>query len=645
MKISVLGGRGQFADFLRCIPESEVNVFQKFDELLHHAEEDTQGAIFILPDYEAGKLSREEFPECEIERLAKIITQAKTKIYIENYPSFDYRDLFIFGLQARGLLNNIGRFSLCLSEKVGAALGFDIIQKRGGFYFRASKHSRAKAEIICEVKNCIGVHKKISESEDSEGIALMKNGENIFCAMADFTNIRDREIFSYRNYSIFYSYIFSEILETDSAAVRVAFESTYKRIETVGNSLSENRKEALESAVLRALRWHGESGIMLDSGRGGVYEMVRSFDLGIAKNKRGDSSMFTAALFYAAGEYFKNDGYKTVARDITRHILGEKKLQIEEGENRGLFTWFSGIEGLGPKSVYASDTSRVGNSVFALYTLTKSPELKAAVTELADALLRWFDGNAFLPVCCFECDTDDLLSIQREERSAAPEFYDAPMIFLKNAYSITRDERYREQILKTADALASLYPDYKTVTSHSDNFTYGRLLGTFAAAQSLGDGGWTPVIDKILDYFENLQHPAGGFIDGRAYYDGESVTRDMEFAVGFGREDAAIADIVYCQNSLLYSLNILKDAKSPGFNREKAIRMQERLIDFLLLTQIDSPDKRISGAWMRAFDMDNMEYYGCDKDFAWGPYCILTGWVTGAIPLVFLDLLGLKTMY
>ena len=43
--------------------------------------------------------------------------------------------------------------------------------------------------------------------------------------------------------------------------------------------------------------------------------------------------------------------------------------------------------------------------------------------------------------------------------------------------------------------------------------------------------------------------------------------------------------------------------------------------------------------------MDNMEYYGCDKDFAWGPYCILTGWVTGAIPLVFLDLLGLKTMY
>lgn len=48
---------------------------------------------------------------------------------------------------------------------------------------------------------------------------------------------------------------------------------------------------------------------------------------------------------------------------------------------------------------------------------------------------------------------------------------------------------------------------------------------------------------------------------------------------------------------------------------------------------------------MRAYDMDNAEYYGCDKDFAWGPYCILTGWVTGTVPLVFLDLLGLDTVY
>ena len=117
----------------------------------------------------------------------------------------------------------------------------------------------------------------------------------------------------------------------------------------------------------------------------------------------------------------------------------------------------------------------------------------------------------------------------------------------------------------------------------------------------------------------------------------------MEFAVGFGENDA-IADMVYCQNTLAYSLNILL-SQNGNYNRALAKELFDTLIDFLLDTQICSPDKRFNGVWMRAFDMDNMEYYGCDKDFAWGPYCILTGWVTGAIPLVFLDILGLKTMY
>lgn len=645
MKISVLGGKNQFSEFLEKIPGHTVSRYQSLRLLLSDAEKLGADAIFILPDYESGALCLPEFFEEEMERLCKMISDTRVRIYIENYPSYDYRDLFVFGLQARGGLNSVGRFSLTLTEKYGKELGFDILQKKGGFYFRASKHSRAVADVICEIKNCIGVHKKIRESEECESMALMKNGERIWCAMADFTNIRDREIFSYKNWCAFYARVFSEILDTDAGLIKAAFEKTYAKIEITAEKIQKDRLRSLEDAVRRALSWHENSGIMLDSGRGGVYEMVRSFDLGIAKNKRGDSAMFTAALFAAAGEYFGEERYKAIARGITHHILEEKKLQIKDGENRGLFLWFSGIAELGSRTVYVSDTSRVGNSVIALYKLTGNSDLRESALSLADALLRWFDGNALLPICNFDCDLDDLTTIQKEERCAAPEFYDAPMIFLKNAYSITGNTRYRDQILKTADALASLYPDYRTVTSHSDNFTYSRLLGVFAVAESFESGSWTPVIDKILSYFEKLQHKTGGFIDGRAYYDEESLSRDIEFAVGFGQKDAAVADIVYCQNTLLYSLNILNSCASKNFDRARCKAMLDGLTDFLLRTQIDSPDKRLDGAWMRAFDMDNMEYYGCDKDFAWGPYCILTGWVTGAIPLVFLDVLGLKTIY
>ena len=174
------------------------------------------------------------------------------------------------------------------------------------------------------------------------------------------------------------------------------------------------------------------------------------------------------------------------------------------------------------------------------------------------------------------------------------------------------------------------------------------LLGALSAAQRFGDGVWTPVIDELLHYFEARQHPTGGFSDGRAYFDKGSLGKgslgkDMEFAVGFGMDDE-IADLVYCQNTLAYSLTVLLSAEGR-YDKALASRMRDSLIEFLLDVQISSSDPRFDGAWMRAFDMNGMEYYGCDKDFAWGPYCILTGWVTGAIPLVFLERLGLKTMY
>ena len=373
--------------------------------------------------------------------------------------------------------------------------------------------------------------------------------------------------------------------------------------------------------------------------------MIRSFDLNPAKNIRGDSSLLTSALFLAAGKYFKNDSFVRISENISNHLLNEREIQLEEGKNKGLFKWFSGIGGLGCFDVYSSDTSRVGNSIFALYKLSGDERLRDRILALGEAILRWFGNDALLPVANFCYDRDDLDSIQRETRCLAPEFYDAPLIFLKNIYSITADERYKEQILKTAERLATAYPDYPALASHSENFTFGRLLGALSAAQSFGDGVWTEVINKLLHYFKEHQHRCGGFFDGVAYFDPKNITGDMEFAVGFGKDNGNIADFVYCQNTMAYSLTILSSSGVGGFDGELARQMLDSLLGFIISSQIKCEDKRFNGGWMRAFDMDNNEYYGCDKDFAWGPYCILTGWVTGTLPLVLLDALGLKTMY
>ena len=269
--------------------------------------------------------------------------------------------------------------------------------------------------------------------------------------MADLTNLEDYEIFSYGHWKSFYKKLLSEITGADAEAVEKAFISEYKKIEIRKTDRSKGRDKALCDAVRSAVNWHEKSGIMLDGGRGGVYEMFRSFDLKIAKNLRGDSSLFTAALFMAAGKYFADERYCKTADTLASLMLKERTLQIKDGENKGVFKWFSGSSGLGTHSVYVSDSSRVGNSVFALYKLTGDDFYKTTVLDFGEALLKWFGGEALLPGCAFNYDKNDLITLQKNKRPACPEFYDAPMIFLGNLYSVTKDERYKEVEQKAMD--------------------------------------------------------------------------------------------------------------------------------------------------------------------------------------------------
>jgi len=639
MDIRVFGGNKNFISLLERI--GSVKHFDDLSEALA-LEEKEPAVLFILPQYEKGEYFIPELDDGTAKALFDIIRREKTKIFIENYPAYDYRDCFILGLQARSLLNNIGKFSICLTGSYKDRLGFEILQKRSGFYYPAAPHTDDKSEILAEIRNCLGTHLVIEKS-DREGVALLKTQRGVYCSMADLTDLGDKEIFSFGHWRDFYSLLLEELTGVSAERIKAEFALVYEGIGISKNKRSKDLGRALEDAVKKAVLWHERSGIMPSGGRGGVYEMFRSFDLRIAKNLRADSSLFTAALFMAAGKYFGNEEYEKVARTLADLMLKERALQIRSGNNKGLFKWFSGIGDLGAKSVYVSDSSRVGNSVIALFRLTENEEYKKIATSLGDALLGWFGGEGLLPGCLLNYEKEDVISVQNKKRSASPEFYDAPLIFLYNLYTLTNDYRYKDQIIKTAEALSNIYPSFEAVASHSDNFTYSRLLGALAAAQKFGDGVWTKIIDELLAYFKKQQHTVGGFWEGRAYFDKDSLGRDMEFSVGFGKDDK-IADLVYCQNTLAYALNILLSAEG-SFDRVLAKELYSSLIDFLLDSQIASSDPRFDGAWMRAFDMDNMEYYGCDKDFAWGPYCILTGWVTGAIPLVFLDILGLKTMY
>ena len=556
MKFAVLGGSERFCTFLHRASGGSIARFESVEDTLRYTAEASPEVLFLLPFYDAGAYSIPEFNEEDASLIAQIIQGGKTKIYIENYPSYDFRDCFIFGLQARGLISNIGKNSICLRGTYRDALDFDLLQKRGGFYFVSDVHTDHGYEVLAEIKNCFGVHKVVESEAKREGVALLRVGSGVFCAMADLTNLTPPEIFSYRNWKHFYCRLIGDLSGLAAESIDRAFTETYECIDIARAHRSDDRREALAHAVREALRWHERSGVMINGGRGGVYEMIRSFDLHVAKNLRGDSSLFTAALFMAAGKHFGEPSLCETAESIADFMLHDRRLQIEEGNNAGLFKWFSGTCDLGAQRVYVSDTSRVANSLYTLWKLTGKDEYRQRLLLCGEALLRWFGGEALLPGCSINFSTEDTQTIQSRSRKACPEFYDAPMLFLRNLYEMTGDMRYRTQILKTAEALAAVYPRYDTVTSHSDNFTYSRLLCVLAVAETIESGPWTPLIDKLLQYFESVRHVSGGFADGRAYYDSASLRTDMEFAVGF-EGDNRIADMVYCQNTMLYTLNLL----------------------------------------------------------------------------------------
>ena len=137
MKISVVGGSEKFVKLLDRVSHGGVCRHANLSCALSDIEKGGVEALFLLPDYDGGKYLLPEFTEDEANRLFAALSGVRA--YVENYPAYDYRDCYPLGLQGRSLLNNVGRYTVCLKGRYKDSLGFDILQKRGGFYIPSEK--------------------------------------------------------------------------------------------------------------------------------------------------------------------------------------------------------------------------------------------------------------------------------------------------------------------------------------------------------------------------------------------------------------------------------------------------------------------------------------------------------------------------
>jgi len=489
-----------------------------------------------------------------------------------------------------------------------------------------------------EVQDCIGSHTPVIPAT-KKFPAVVECGSFIYSALrlSDFDRLT---MLPHSRWCRLYGKIFSRILNVPEEQVMEAFRDTWKEPMLAG------KENTVKAAVERAVNWHFNAGILQDpTGTQGCYEMIRSFDLQLRHNHRVDVMLLTAALFCTAGEYLSREALTNCGKQLADHCF-RLGLQETEGANKGIFHWYETFE-LDRKICYTSDNGRDGMAMLQLYKITGEARYLDSVKALGEAYLRWTDGTPYFKTPAFSLSDETLDSVEPTDPPVnAPVFYEGMAIVLANLYRLTGDVRYKDQLKRTADDIYAQYPNYSAQFSPlTKSFLYSRLITVLCAAQEIGCGDYSDVINTLLDFFQSLQSPCGGIQESELVMSDETFTH-TEFSVSMGSYHDNIMDVLYCLNNLLGCFSLIGAMTNLcSIDGEKTAAIQKKLVRFALDIQLTEEDKRLHGGWMRAFDMQTYSYFGVNKDRDWGAYCIMGGWVMGLIPLLLMAEDGMPSVY
>ena len=90
------------------------------------------------------------------------------------------------------------------------------------------------------------------------------------------------------------------------------------------------------------------------------------------------------------------------------------------------------------------------------------------------------------------------------------------------------------------------------------------------------------------------------------------------------RNGDPVADMLYTSNFAVFSLNEAACATGDAQIR----KMADSLGDFLVRIQARSEEhKSVDGAWFRAFNYRDWDYWASNADAGWGAQSTLTGWI------------------
>jgi hypothetical protein len=350
---------------------------------------------------------------------------------------------------------------------------------------------------------------------------------------------------------------------------------------------------------------------------------------------RNDCLCETAMLlaFHATAGARPSDGL--IASNLLHYLFTNSGLAAgprEEPKNPayGLIGWALDS----PNNYWGDDNGRALLGLLAVSALQTNAQWPDRVARNLIANLRLSGPNGHRPRCLTQADLDQqgwkhYWQLKIEENTPHMTAWLWPGFLW--AYEKTRLEPFLARSEAGCRTLMTAYP----------NWDYVNGSGTIELARALLPLAWLVRVRDTPEHRQWLRHLAGDLI---ALQDESGALRESLRAgqgpyrngipqsnADYGTRETSliqedsdtVADLLYTCNFAFIGLHEAAAATGDRFYAEA----EEKLAQFLCRIQIRSETHpELDGAWYRAFNFGDWQYWASNADWEWGPWCTETGW-------------------
>jgi hypothetical protein len=379
------------------------------------------------------------------------------------------------------------------------------------------------------------------------------------------------------------------------------------------------RKEAYRRALDRNIRWFERSGVMPRSdGSLGVTEWISGPDSEgnripygkgqIFSWERADCVFESALAMCLYGKLASSARHTTIGHNMMRRIMDFQRL--ERGD-RFYGLWYTRGRS-GP--VYQDDIAMAIIFSLAGYRFMRDPLFLKRGVMAAEASVPVFAGE--VPEAAGSADPKHAHPHERGQMLAAWLY----------AYSITGDRRFSDQAVPLLRRMVDEYPKIPRFlisrTGESSRFLLPLALG-FACT---GDVLFGSALREQARYLRSRMAPCGAIQEDGSNTGSRLSGTDLGLTYD---QSETVSDQLYTTSFAAMNYWIAYKATGEASYLEDYFRVA----DYLVRIQVDSPNQRIDGGWMRGFDYSLWEYYGSNADQSWTAYCMETGWTNAIIDI------------